>query len=96
MRYEPEANTLPLISNPVSAALRWIMCVAPLSVADVGDVSSLVGKHCQSFTFAPVNPVGIAGVGNSVGKVSDIPVTVEPATAYVSEISLVTIFPTRV
>ena len=96
VRYVPDANVPVLaITKPLSAALRDIMKTPALVIVPDGvDIRRVVSQFHRR-TSAPVKPVGIAGVGNSVGKVSERFVTVVPALAYVSMICHVTRLPLR-
>ena len=81
------------ISNPVLPEflcniLAWFDDMVP-----VGLGANLTGRHGAILALAPVNPVGITGVGNSVGNVAVNPVIVVPETANRILIRHVTRFP---
>ena len=74
--------------NRTTLVLVAIVLVARFGKGFLANISVLLGVVIaliwgigQSFTNAPVKPVGMAGVGNSVGKVRETLVTVVPVVA---------------
>ena len=96
-RYDPlEKPPVLMISKPLLAAFLEIMYDAAFVMVPDVVPSRRAGKHCHILTLAPVNPVGIAGVGNCVGKVSVAFVHVADGFCQAMEICHVTRFPTWV